>query len=172
MRDVYRDQGVHAIPANNSGAQMGGWFRREVRRVEDIKGVKIRVAGLAGNVMAAKLGVVPQQIAPGDIYPALERGTIDGVEYVGAYDDAKLGFNRIAQFYYYPGWWEYAPSADIMVNARAWEGAAGALQAGDGGGGRGVLALVHGALRPDRPRRRCGGCSPAAPSSGRIRARS
>jgi TRAP-type mannitol/chloroaromatic compound transport system substrate-binding protein len=121
LRDVYRDQGVHAIPANNTGAQMGGWFRREVRSVEDMKGLKMRIAGLAGLVMG-KLGVVAQQLAPGDIYPALERGVIDAAEYIGPYDDEKLGFNRIAKFYYYPGWWEYAPSADIMVNARAWEG--------------------------------------------------
>ena len=121
MRDVYRDQGVHAIPANNTGAQMGGWFRREVRTVDEMKGLKMRIAGLAGLVMG-KLGVVAQQLAPGDIYPALERGVIDAAEYIGPYDDEKLGFNRIAKFYYYPGWWEWAPSADIMVNARAWDG--------------------------------------------------
>jgi TRAP-type mannitol/chloroaromatic compound transport system substrate-binding protein len=95
MRDVYRDQGVHAIPANNTGAQMGGWFRREVRTVDEMKGLKMRIAGLAGLVMG-KLGVVAQQLAPGDIYPALERGVIDAAEYIGPYDDEKLGFNRIA----------------------------------------------------------------------------
>jgi len=120
MRDVYRDQGVHAIPASCTGAQMGGWFRREIRTLEDMRGLKMRIAGIAGLVMT-KLGVVAQQLAPGDIYPALERGVIDAAEYIGPYDDEKLGFNRIARFYYYPGWWEYAPSTDIMVNARQWD---------------------------------------------------
>jgi TRAP-type mannitol/chloroaromatic compound transport system substrate-binding protein len=120
LRDVYRDQNVHAIPMSCTGAQMGGWFRREIRTIEDMKGLKMRIAGLAGMVMT-KLGMVAQQLAPGDIYPALERGVVDAAEYIGPYDDEKLGFNRIARFYYYPGWWEYAPSTDMMVNARAWE---------------------------------------------------
>jgi TRAP-type mannitol/chloroaromatic compound transport system substrate-binding protein len=120
LREVYRDQGVHAIPTANTGAQMGGWFRREIRTVDDMKGLKMRIAGIAGLVMT-KLGVVAQQLAPGDIYPALERGVIDAAEYIGPYDDEKLGFNRIAKFYYYPGWWEFAPSTDIMVNAGMWD---------------------------------------------------
>ncbi|TCZ60875.1 TRAP transporter substrate-binding protein [Roseicella aquatilis] len=120
LREVYRDQGVHAIPTANTGAQMGGWFRREIRTPEDMKNLKFRIAGLAGMVMT-KLGVVAQQLAPGDIYPSLERGVIDAAEYIGPYDDEKLGFSRIAKFYYYPGWWEYAPSTDLMVNAREWD---------------------------------------------------
>jgi TRAP-type mannitol/chloroaromatic compound transport system substrate-binding protein len=120
LKEVFRDQGVHSIPASNTGAQMGGWFRREIRTLDDMKGLKMRIAGIAGLVMT-KLGVVAQQLAPGDIYPALERGVIDAAEYIGPYDDEKLGFNRIARFYYYPGWWEYAPSTDIMVNARLWD---------------------------------------------------
>ena len=120
LRDVYADQGVCAIPGACTGAQMGGWFRREIRTVEDMKGLKMRIAGLAGAVMT-KLGVVAQQLAPGDIYPALERGVVDAAEYIGPYDDEKLGFNRVARFYYYPGWWEYAPSTDLMINLRAWE---------------------------------------------------
>ncbi|MBY0329492.1 MAG: ABC transporter substrate-binding protein [Acetobacteraceae bacterium] len=120
LREVYRDQNVHAIPTANTGAQMGGWFRREIRTIDDMKGLKMRIAGIAGLVMT-KLGVVAQQLAPGDIYPALERGVIDAAEYIGPYDDEKLGFNRIARFYYYPGWWEYAPSTDMMFNAREWE---------------------------------------------------
>jgi len=120
MKEVYRDQGVHGIPMANTGAQMGGWFRREIRTVEDMKGVKMRIAGIAGLIMT-KLGVVAQQLAPGDIYPALERGVIDAAEYIGPYDDEKLGFNRIARFYYYPGWWEFAPSTDMMVNAREFD---------------------------------------------------
>jgi TRAP-type mannitol/chloroaromatic compound transport system substrate-binding protein len=84
---------------------MGGWFRREIRTVEDLNGLKMRVAGLAGAVMT-KLGTVPQQLAPGDIYPALERGAIDAVEFIGPYDDGKIGLNKVARYYYYPGWGE------------------------------------------------------------------
>ena len=118
--EVYRDQGVVGIPAGNTAAQMGGWFKREIRTVDDLKGLKFRIAGYGGNVLT-RLGVVAQQIGGPDIYPALERGVIDGAEWVGPYDDEKLGFNRVAPFYYYPGWWEYSPSVDMMVNIRAWE---------------------------------------------------
>jgi TRAP-type mannitol/chloroaromatic compound transport system substrate-binding protein len=86
----------------NTGAQMGGWFRKEIKTVADLKGLKMRIGGFAGKVME-KLGVVPQQIAGGDIYPALEKGTVDAAEWVGPYDDEKLGFNKVAKFYYYPG---------------------------------------------------------------------
>jgi TRAP-type mannitol/chloroaromatic compound transport system substrate-binding protein len=125
---VYRDQGVVAIPAGNTGSQMGGWFRKEIRSVEDLKGLKFRIAGYGGNALQ-KLGVVTQQIGGPDIYPALERGVIDGAEWVGPYDDEKLGFHRIAPFYYYPGWWEYSPSVDFMVNARAYEALPAAYKA-------------------------------------------
>jgi TRAP-type mannitol/chloroaromatic compound transport system substrate-binding protein len=120
LRDVFRDQNVHAIPAACTGAQMGGWFRKEIRSPEDLKGLKFRIAGLGGSVMQ-KLGTVPQQIAPSDIYPALERGVIDAAEYIGPFDDEKLGFARVARYYYYPGFQEVAPSTDLMVNLRAWE---------------------------------------------------
>jgi TRAP-type mannitol/chloroaromatic compound transport system substrate-binding protein len=120
MAEVYRDQGVVALPCSNTGAQMGGWMRKEIRSVEDLKGRKFRIAGLAGTVLQ-KVGVVPQLLGASDIYPALERGVVDGAEWVGPYDDEKLGFNRVAQFYYYPGWWEPASQADYMINLRAWE---------------------------------------------------
>jgi TRAP-type mannitol/chloroaromatic compound transport system substrate-binding protein len=132
LRDVFRDQGVFAIPAACTGAQMGGWLRREIKTVEDMRGLKFRIAGLGGSVMQ-KLGAVPQQIAPTDIYPALERGVIDGAEYIGPYDDEKLGFARIAKFYYYPGFQEIAPSSDFLVNARIVGRAAGRLQGHAGG---------------------------------------
>lgn len=118
--EVFRDQGVVGIPAGNTGSQMGGWFRREIRSVQDLQGLKFRIAGFGGTVLQ-KLGVVAQQLGGQDIYPALERGVLDGAEWVGPYDDEKLGFNRVAQYYYYPGWWEYSPSIDFMVNVRAWE---------------------------------------------------
>src|ERR687898_2931532 len=106
---------VHAIPGGNTGTQMGGWFRKEIRTVQDLQGLKFRIAGIAGQVMA-KLGAVPQQIAGGEIYPALERGTIDAAEWVGPYDDEKLGFQKVAPFYYYPGWWEGGPTVHLMFN--------------------------------------------------------
>jgi TRAP-type mannitol/chloroaromatic compound transport system substrate-binding protein len=94
---------------------MGGWFRKEINTVEDLNGLKMRIGGFAGKILA-KLGVSPQQIAGGDIYPALEKGTIDATEWVGPYDDQKLGFNKVAQYYYYPGWWEGGAALHAMAN--------------------------------------------------------
>jgi TRAP-type mannitol/chloroaromatic compound transport system substrate-binding protein len=120
MEEVYRDQGVVALPANNTGAQMGGWFRKEIRSSEDLKGLKFRIGGTGGMVLQ-RLGVIAQQLGAADIYPALERGVIDGAEWVGPHDDEKLGFHRVAQYYYYPGWWEPCSEGDFMVNIRAWD---------------------------------------------------
>jgi TRAP-type mannitol/chloroaromatic compound transport system substrate-binding protein len=103
----------------NTGTQMGGWWRKEVKTVDDLKGIKMRIAGLGGTVFAP-LGVVPQQIAGGDIYPALEKGTIDAAEWVGPYDDEKLGFHKVAKNYYYPGWWEPGPVIHFFVNKAEW----------------------------------------------------
>ena len=107
------------LPAGNTGAQMGGWFRKEIKTVADLKGLKMRIGGFAGSVLA-KLGVVPQQIAGGEIYPALEKGTIDAAEWVGPYDDEKLGFQKVAPYYYYPGWWEGGARVHFMINAEKW----------------------------------------------------
>ena len=99
---------------------MGGWFRKEIKTVNDLKGLKFRIGGFAGTVLQ-KLGVVPQQIPGGEIYPALEKGTIDAAEWVGPYDDEKLGFYKVAKNYYYPGWWEGGPELDLFVNTKAYE---------------------------------------------------
>ncbi|BAT61165.1 alpha-keto acid-binding periplasmic protein TakP precursor [Variibacter gotjawalensis] len=107
--------GVIPITAGNTTAQMGGWFRKEIKEVSDLNGLKFRIAGLAGRVMQ-KLGVVPQQIGGGDIYAALEKGTIDAAEWVGPYDDEKLGFQKVAPFYYYPGWWEGGAMLHNLIN--------------------------------------------------------
>ncbi len=119
VNEFYAKQNVYALPGGNTGTQMGGWFRKEIKTVDDLKGVKMRIAGIAGQVMA-KLGVVPQQLAGGDIYPALERGTIDSAEWVGPYDDEKLGFVKVAPYYYYPGWWEGGPMFHVYFNQQKW----------------------------------------------------
>jgi TRAP-type mannitol/chloroaromatic compound transport system substrate-binding protein len=119
MRDFFKDYNIVNMPAGNTTAQMGGWFRKEIKTVEDLKGLKFRIAGLAGKVVS-KLGVVPQQIAGGDIYPSLEKGTIDAAEWVGPYDDEKLGFYKVAKYYYYPGWWEGTAQLSAYVNKDHW----------------------------------------------------
>jgi len=119
MREFMKDYNVYNIPAGNTGAQMGGFFRKELKTVADMKGLKFRIGGSAGVVMQ-KLGVVPQQIAAGDIYPALEKGTVDAAEGVGPYDDEKLGLYKVAKYYYYPGGGEGGPELDLFVNTKAW----------------------------------------------------
>ena len=119
MREFLKDYNIVNFPCGNTGAQMGGWFRKEIKTVEDLKGLKFRIGGFAGQVFA-KLGVVPQQIAGGDIYPSLEKGTIDAAEWVGPYDDEKLGFQKVAKYYYYPGWWEGSAQLSLYINAAAY----------------------------------------------------
>lgn len=113
-------ENIYGLPGGNTGVQMGGWYRKEIKTVEDLKGLKVRVGGFAGKVLE-RLGAVPQQIAGGDIYPALEKGTIDGAEWVGPYDDQKLGFYKVAPYYYYPGWWEGGPSVHFFFNKDKFE---------------------------------------------------
>src|SRR3974390_3448843 len=103
----------------NTGCQMGGWFNKEIKGPDDFKGLKMRIGGWAGKTLG-KLGVVAQQIAGGDIYPALEKGTIDAAEWVGPYDDEKLGFYKVAQYYYYPGWWEGGAMLHNFINLAKW----------------------------------------------------
>jgi TRAP-type mannitol/chloroaromatic compound transport system substrate-binding protein len=119
MNEFYKEYNIHAVTCGNTGAQMGGWFRKEIKTVEDLKGVKMRIGGFAGQVLT-KLGLIPQQIAGGEIYPALEKGTIDAAEWVGPYDDQKLGFNKVAPNYYYPGWWEGGPQLSMFINIAKW----------------------------------------------------
>ena len=147
---------------------MGGWFRKEIKTVDDLKGLKMRIGGFAGK-MLHKLGVVPQQIAGGDIYPALEKGTIDAAEWVGPYDDEKLGFHKVAKYYYYPGWWEGGTDHHIMINLAKWNELPKNYQA--------VVKAAAAAMptsteRPDTTRatrRRSSAWSPPAPSCGRSR---
>ena len=120
LREFFKEYNIFNIPCGNTGAQMGGWFRKEIKSVADLKGLKLRVAGIAGQ-MLSRLGVVPQQIPPADIYPSLEKGTIDAAEWVGPYDDEKLGFNKVAKYYYYPGFWEGCAQTSAYINLKQWE---------------------------------------------------
>jgi TRAP-type mannitol/chloroaromatic compound transport system substrate-binding protein len=121
MREFYRNYNIVNFLGGNTGAQMGGWYRKEIKSIADMKGLKIRIGGFAGRVME-RMGAVPQQIAGGEIYSALEKGTIDAAEWVGPYDDQKLGFNKVAPNYYYPGWWEGGPQLDFFINTKAYDG--------------------------------------------------
>jgi TRAP-type mannitol/chloroaromatic compound transport system substrate-binding protein len=120
VNDFMAKHNIHALPGGNTGTQMGGWFRKEIKTVQDLQGLKMRIAGIAGQVMA-KLGVIPQQVAGGDIYPSLERGTIDAAEWIGPYDDEKLGFQKVAPYYYYPGFWEGGLTLHFFFNKAKWE---------------------------------------------------
>jgi TRAP-type mannitol/chloroaromatic compound transport system substrate-binding protein len=120
MNEFYGTQGLVGHIAGNTGAQMGGWFRKEIKAVADLSGLKMRIGGFAGKIIS-NLGVVPQSIPGGEIYQALEKGTIDATEWVGPYDDEKLGFNKVAPNYYYPGWWEGGSVLHCLVNKAKWE---------------------------------------------------
>ncbi|NHZ63131.1 TRAP transporter substrate-binding protein [Massilia genomosp. 1] len=120
MRDFFKGYGIINFMAGNTGTQMGGWYRKEIKSLEDVKGMKIRIAGFAGRVME-RMGAVPQQIPAGDVYAALEKGTIDAAEWVGPYDDEKLGLAKVAPHYYTPGWWEAGPQLSFYINIKEWE---------------------------------------------------
>ena len=119
MAELFDQYKVIALAGGNTGTQMGGWFRNPIKGLADLKGLKMRIPGIGGELMA-KLGAVPQTLAGGDIYPALEKGTIDATEWVGPYDDEKLGFFKIAKNYYYPGFWEPGPQITFMINKEHW----------------------------------------------------
>jgi len=120
LREFFRGYGVINFLGGNTGTQMGGWYRKQIKTVADVKGLKIRIAGFAGRVME-RMGAVPQQIAGADVYPALEKGTIDAAEWVGPYDDEKLGLAKVAPYYYAPGWWEAGPQLSFYVSIKEWE---------------------------------------------------
>lgn len=120
LREFYRDYGVVNFLGGNTGAQMGGWFRKEIKSLNDIKGLKMRISAFAGRVMEP-LGLVPQQLAGADIYPALEKGSLDAVEWTTPYDDEKLGFHKVAPYYYAPGWWEAGAQLSFYVGQKELE---------------------------------------------------
>jgi len=120
LRALYAKYNVVQFPGGNTGTQMGGWFRKPIKSLADLRGLKMRIPGIGGQIMA-RLGAVPQTLPGSDIYPALERGAIDAAEWVGPYDDEKLGFHKIARHYYYPGWWEGGPQLSFYVNQASWK---------------------------------------------------
>lgn len=120
MNELLADFNIRTFLGGNTGQQMGGWFRNEVNSLDDLKGLKMRIPGMGGKIMS-RLGVTVQVLQGGDIYPALERGAIDAAEWVGPYDDQKLGFWQVAKNYYYPGWWEPGANLSIYVNRTAFD---------------------------------------------------
>jgi TRAP-type mannitol/chloroaromatic compound transport system substrate-binding protein len=120
LQELYASKfNVIQFPAGNTGAQMGGWFRKEISKVSDLQGLKMRIPGLGGQVMG-KLGVTVQTLPGGEIFQALQTGALDAAEWVGPYDDEKLGLNKVAQFYYYPGWWEPGSTLEVQINLNEW----------------------------------------------------
>lgn len=120
MNEFYASYGMRSFAGGNTGAQMGGWFRKEIKSVEDLKGLKFRISGLGGQVLM-RMGVVPQQLGIGDIYPSLERGTIDAAEFNGPADDEKLGLFKVAPHYYYPGFWDGTSMQHFFINSAEWD---------------------------------------------------
>jgi TRAP-type mannitol/chloroaromatic compound transport system substrate-binding protein len=120
LREMFAQYNVVNFSGGNTGAQMGGWYRKEIKGIDDLKGLKIRIPGFGAEIFS-QMGAVPQQLPGGEIYPALERGAIDAAEWTVPYDDEKLGFYKVAPFYYYPGWWEPGPQLSFYVNKEQWE---------------------------------------------------
>ena len=119
MQEVYDEYGILSFPGGNTGNQMGGWFRKEINSLEDLQGLKMRIPGFAGEVLA-ELGAKPTNIPSAELYTALERNTIDALEWVGPSLDLRMGFHKIAP-YYYTGWHEPATELQFMVNEEAYE---------------------------------------------------
>ena len=121
LNEFFAKYNFRTMSAGNTTTQMGGWYRKEIKSVADLKGLKMRLGGGIFGEAMAKLGVVAQSLPAGDIYQALEKGTLDAAEFVGPYDDEKLGFNKVAPYYYYPGWWEGGADLEFFINNKKYE---------------------------------------------------
>ena len=119
MREFYANYNIVNFSAGNTGAQMGGWYRKEIKSAKDIQGLKFRVGGFAGKVIE-RMGGVPQNIPGGEIYQSLEKGTIDAAEWIGPYDDLRLGLHKVAKHYYFPAWWEGSTQFSVYINSKQW----------------------------------------------------
>ena len=120
VNTIARKHNLYALPGGNTGEQMGGWFRREIKSLADIKGLRFRIPGLGGEIFS-RMGATPQLIPASDVYPSLERGTIDGAEFLGPHDDEKMGLGKVAPFYHYPSFWESSSVVHLMMNLQKWE---------------------------------------------------
>ena len=118
-RELYAPHNIVPIPCGNTGVQMGGWFNKEINSVEDLKGLKMRIPGLAGEVLK-RAGATPVTMAGAETYTSIQTGVIDAAEWVGAYNDVAFGLHETARYYYYPGWHEPGPGLETMINAEAW----------------------------------------------------
>jgi TRAP-type mannitol/chloroaromatic compound transport system substrate-binding protein len=128
LREMFAAYDIIHFPGGNTGSQMGGWFRKEIKSLADLKGLKIRIPGFGAEIFS-RMGAVPQSLPGGEIYPALERGAIDAAEWTVPYDDEKLGFYKVAKYYYYPGWWEPGTQLVFYVNKKQWASLPPAYQA-------------------------------------------
>lgn len=120
LNTFYAKHGFHALPGGNVTAQMGGWYRKEINSVADLAGLKMRIGGLPGSIMA-KMGVVPTAIPGADVYVSLERGTIDAAEFTGPFDEERMGLSKVAPYYYFPAWWEGQAAVHFFINLQQWE---------------------------------------------------
>jgi TRAP-type mannitol/chloroaromatic compound transport system substrate-binding protein len=120
INEIYAQFGVLSIPASTTGGQMGGWFRRPVNSLSELAGLRMRIPGIGGEIMS-RLGVTVQTLAAPEIFPALERGAIDAVEWVGPHDDERMGLHEVARYYYYPGWWEPGVTLGLLIGRRAYD---------------------------------------------------
>lgn len=119
MREFYAPYDIVNFAMGNSGTQMGGWYRKEIRSLADLRGMRFRIGGF-GGVVFSRLGAVPQSIPMADVHSAIERGVIDATEFIGPYDDLRLGLHRIAPYYYAPAWWEGSGQLSLYINTHAW----------------------------------------------------
>ena len=120
LQEIHAERfNIIQFPVGNSGVQMGGWFNKELNSVSDLAGLRMRIPGIAGQVMA-RLGVSVQMLPGGEIFQALESGAIDAAEWVGPYEDERMGFHTVASYYYYPGWWDPGSSVEVQINLNEW----------------------------------------------------
>ena len=118
-REIYEPFNIYPIPAGNTGTQMFGWFNKEINSLEDIKGLKMRIPGIGGEVLK-EAGGIPVTLPGGELFTALQTGVIDATEWVGPYNDLTFGFHQAAKYYYYPGWHEPGPMLELLINMDAW----------------------------------------------------
>ena len=118
-REIYEPFNIYPIPAGNTGTQMFGWFNKEINSLEDVKGLKMRIPGIGGEVLK-EAGGIPVTLPGGELFTALQTGVIDATEWVGPYNDLTFGFHQAAKYYYYPGWHEPGPMLELLINMDAW----------------------------------------------------